>query len=301
VAFDGHDALIYYTHNVAGTWSEPVAIEGTTDVNEHLPSLAVAENGSAHVVWVKEDVPGGGEQGLLLEYAHNSGGAWSAPIPVARVPGNIGTQWGHNVERVGLSPHTNTAYVIFGAESDGPLPGEDMFLAYTHSVDLAADVTADATVTPTSDFTPPGELALCWEQVDVAAFDITDVGADGLDTIIERLYFFAGPQQPIGHFTDDGEGLASMLSAVHLQVGDGALIEGTVVDNRIMFGALEEELTRVDDGASVTLTLKVSTVQSWPDAPALHLAFSPAQDIVTKGEGSHIQRDGQTYEVGPLL
>ena len=300
VAFDGHDGLIYYLHNVEGAWSEPVAIESTSEVNEHLPSLAVAENGSAHVVWVKEDVPGGGEQGLLLEYAHNSGGTWSEPIPVARVTGNIGTQWGHNVERIGLSPQSGKAYVIFGSESQGPFPGEDMFLAYTSSVDIAAALSEDASVTQVEGSSPPESLELCWEEVEVARFEVTDAGADGLDTIVERLYFFAGAEQPLGHLNEGAVGLASMLSAAHLYVDDEPAIEGSVVDNRIMFGALNEELLRVDDGTMKTLTLKLSTHPTWPEAPALHLMFAPAHDVVTMGGSSHVERDAQHFEIGPI-
>ena len=300
VAFDGHDGLIYYLHNVTGEWSTPLAIEATTEVNEHLPSIALAENGSAHVVWVKEDVPGGGADGLLLEYVHNSGGAWSEPVPVARIPGNIGTQWGHNVERVGLSSHTNTAYVIFGSESQGPFPGEDMFVAYTTSLDLQGDALEDTSVTVNESVVAPQSLELCWAQTSVASVDISDAGADGLDTIIERVYVFAGAHQPLGHFTEDALGLDAMVSAAHLQVGDGPLLEGVVVDNRIMFGALGEELTRIDDGTASTLTLKISTHASWPEAPALHLMFSPAQDIVTLGESSRIDRSAPSFEVGPM-
>lgn len=90
-----------------------------------------------------------------------------------------------------------------------------------------------------------------------------------------------------------------MVSAAHLSTGDGATFEGVVVDNRIMFGQLGEELTRVDDGSTLSITLQISTHPSWPETPALHLRFSPAQDIVTMGESSRIARDGQSFEVGP--
>ena len=300
VAFDGHDGRIYYTHNVEGTWSAPLAIDATNDVNEHLPSLAVAENGSAHVVWVKEDVPGGGEEGLLLEYAQNVGGAWSAPMPLARIPGNIGTQWGHNVERVGLSSQTNTAYVIFGSESQGPFPGADMFVATTTSLDLSADISADTSVTQSAQPSAPQTLELCWEGLEVASFEITDAGGDGLDTIIERIYFFAGAEQPLGHLNEEPLGLESVLSAAHLALSDGTTLEGVIVDNRIMFGALGEELTRVNDGGALSASLKLSTHPDWPETPALHLRFSPSQDIVTMGESSQVTRDGSAFELGPL-
>lgn len=130
---DGHDQVFSSSRPAGGAWSAPVQVSDYVQYFSAFPNFtwSVNDAGAAAVVWSQYDP--GNAHWTLRTRTSSSGGAWGAPVTVARpTPGQVGTfssNWGKSVA---IAPDGHATLLFVAGEatesaSDNFGPDDEVF------------------------------------------------------------------------------------------------------------------------------------------------------------------------------